>query len=106
MKFHLMIEYNTPTNPDGSNVEGISDEWLIQAHRKVFEEDPSQFLNYLFNKKESVVEYKITPIDEEDDDDEDSEFKCGLYYYQKNLPNNICLKYGALCSHSFCEHIK
>jgi hypothetical protein len=93
MKFYLAAEYEVPDTK-------IAADTVKQAHVDVFEQDPKKFIGFLFNKKNVNLEYEFEYGEEQE------EFKCDGYYYHHTYDkSNICNKYGALCSNSFCNNL-
>jgi len=96
MKLHIVIEYDTPKDLDIEDV--------YAAHSQVFEDSPSDFLQYILSLKDSTLEYEFSA---NEDEDSEEDFTCKQYYYNNdNVDTNICRKYGALCSNILCKHVK
>jgi hypothetical protein len=95
MKFHLVVEYETPIGElDINDVE--------KAHIEVFEDAPGDFINYLLSRGDASVEYGF-----EDDGLASDDFECEKYFYHKDSEDShICRKYGALCGNVLCPSLK
>jgi hypothetical protein len=94
IKFCLSVEYNAPQDVPNET----SNERLLEAHQQVFEDNPGSFIDYILGRKESTISYEFTPLEV------GQEFDCGLYFYHAESKNNLCLKYGALCSNTGCKN--
>lgn len=80
---------------------------LEESHQKLFEIDPLEFINTVWNIRDTQFEYcfescrKETPMSCNSDID----FDCEIYFYN-NADGHICKKYGALCSNYLCKSMK
>lgn len=100
MKFILAVEYELPFDAIADDVE--------KAHMEVFEESPGDFLNYILSKETTDAEYEFQEmVGEEVMGDGSGEFDCKLYFFHNaDAHNNLCRKFGALCSNILCPHLK